>query len=103
MKVYLCIFKDNDTGFEYHLITTEDKFDLISSIEENYYDFESFGYIDDLLDHLESNDANPELLGYVSSKDTIDDLVENGIFCFTVDVLRNLNVLVDFEIKTFTY
>lgn len=103
MKVYLCVFKDNDTGFEYHLITTEDKFDLISDIEKYYYDFELFGYIDDLLDHLESNDANPELLGYVSTKDTIGDLITNGIFCLTVDILKNLNVLVDFETKTFTY
>lgn len=103
MKVYLCVFKDNDTGFEYHLITTEDTFDLISSIEENYYDFEKFGYIDDLLEYLESNNANQELLYYISSRESVDDLITNGIFCFTVDVLKNLNVLVDFETKTFTY
>ena len=103
MKVYLYIFKDNDTGYEYHLITTEDKFDLISSIEENYYDFESFDNIYDLLDHLEYNRVNQELLGYISTKESIGDLVENGIYDFTVEVLRNLNVLVDFETKTFTY
>lgn len=103
MKVYLCNFKDNDTGFEYHLITTEDKFDLISSIEENYYDFEKFEYIDDLLDHLEYNRVNQELLCYISSKENIDDLITNGIFCLTIDILKNLNVLVDFESKTFTY
>lgn len=103
MKVYLYNFKDNDTSFEYHLITTEDKFDLISSIEEYYYDFELFSDIDDLLEQLEDTNVSQELLNYISSKNTISDLVTNGIFCFTVDILKNLNVLVDFETKTFTY
>lgn len=103
MKVYLYIFKDNDTSFEYHIITTEDKSNLISSIEENYYDFENFDCIDELLDHLEYNRVNQELLYYISSKENISALVENGIYDFTVDVLKNLNVLVDFETKTFTY
>ena len=103
MKVYLCIFKDNDTGYEYHLLTTEDKFDLISNIEQHYYDFEMFEYIDDLLDHLEYNKVSQELLCYISSKEYVSDLIDKGIFCFTVDVLKNLNVLVDFESKTFTY
>lgn len=103
MKVYLYTFKDNDTHDSYHLITTEDKGDLISNIENYYYDFESFGCIKDLLDYLKYNGVNPELFHYISSKENIGDLVTDSIYDFTVDVLKTLNVFVNFENKTFTY
>lgn len=103
MKVYLYTFKDNDTNFSYHLITTEDKGDLISNIENYYYDFKLFDCIKDLLDYLKYNGVHPDLFYYLSLKENIDDLVTDSIFDFTVDVLKTLNVLVDFENKTFTY